>query len=67
MHSKSNNLELMTYDKAEGVIEEISESPFSRYQIGLATSRKGRDFIFDCVIYYNIYVMKKILTVVEHI
>ena len=49
MHSKNNNIEIMINDKADEVIEELFQSPFSRYQIGLETSIKGSDFIFDCV------------------
>ena len=55
MHSKNNNVEIMINDKADEVIEELFQSPFSRYQIGLETSIKGSDFIFDCVnlLYYK--------------
>ena len=35
--------------KADEVIEEIFQSLLSRYHIGLETSMKGSDFIFDCV------------------
>ena len=35
MHSKGDNIEVMTYDGANEVIEEIFESFFSRYQISL--------------------------------
>ena len=35
MHSKGDNIEVMTYDGANEVIEEIFESLFSRYQISL--------------------------------
>ena len=45
-HSKSDNKEVMTYDNANKVIEEIFESPLSRCQIGLETSIRGSDFIF---------------------
>ena len=31
------------------VIEELFQSLVSRYQIGLETSMKGSDFVFDCV------------------
>ena len=41
MHSKSDN--------ANEVIKEIFESLLSRYQIGLETSMKGSDFIFDLI------------------
>ena len=49
MHSKSDNIEVMRYDNANEVIKEIFESLFSRYQIGLETSIKGSDFIFDFI------------------
>ena len=39
----------MIYDKADEVIKELFESLLHRYQIGLKTSMKGSDFIFDCV------------------
>ena len=35
MHSKGDNIEVMTYDGANEVIEEIFESLFLRYQISL--------------------------------
>ena len=37
MHSKRDNIEIMTYDKADEVIEEFLESFLKRYQIGLET------------------------------
>ena len=37
MYSKSGNIEVMVYDKAGEVIEEIFESFLSRYQIILET------------------------------
>ena len=40
MHSKGDNIEVMTYDGANEVIEEIFESLFSRYQIGLEKQRE---------------------------
>ena len=48
MQSKSNNIEFMPYDNANGVIEERFESPLPRYQIGSETSMRGSDFIFGC-------------------
>ena len=48
-HSKSNNIEIMIYDKADEITEELFESPYSRYQIGLEKPMKGSDFTFDCV------------------
>ena len=37
MYSKSGNIEVLVYDKADEVIEEIFESFLSRYQIILET------------------------------
>ena len=39
----------MIYDKTDEAIEELFESLLSRYYIGLETSMKGSDFIFDCI------------------
>ena len=63
MHSKSNNIEFMLYDNANEVVNEIFQSFLSRYQIGLETSMRGGDFIFDSVqlIYYNAVVRILIL------
>ena len=48
-HSKSGNTEFMTYDNANNIVDELFESLFSRYQIGLETSMRGNNFIFDSV------------------
>ena len=48
-HSKRDNIEIMINDKTDEVIEKLFQSLFSRYQIGLETSMKGSDFIFDCI------------------
>ena len=55
MHAKSDKIEIMINDKADGVIEELFQSLVSRYQIGLETSMRGSDFIFNCVhlLYYK--------------
>ena len=55
MHSKSDNIEIMINDKADEVREQFFQLFFSRYQIGLETSMKDSDFIFDCVhlLYYK--------------
>ena len=45
MHSNSDKIEVMAYDKANEVAEEIFESLLSRCQIGLETWIKGSDFI----------------------
>ena len=49
----------MSYDNAEGVIEEHFELLRSRYQIGLEKSMRGSNLIFDCV-HYCITNIKKI-------
>ena len=53
MHSKSDNIEIII-NKADEIIE-LFQSLLSRYQIGLETSMKGSDFVFDCVnsLYYK--------------
>ena len=40
----------MIYDKADEVIEERFESLLHIHQIGLETSMRGKEFIFDCVL-----------------
>ena len=54
IHSKSDNIEILSHDKADDVIEELFESILFRYQIGLETSTKVSEFVFDCVhlLYY---------------
>ena len=47
MHSKSDNIEIMIYDKVQEVIEELFEILLNKYQIGLETAMRGSDFIFD--------------------
>ena len=44
MHSKSDNIEIMIYDKADEVTEELFELTLSRDQIGVETSMKGSEF-----------------------
>ena len=57
MHSKSDNIEIMINSKRDELIEELSQSLLSRYQIGLETSIKGSEFLFDFVqlLYYKCY------------
>ena len=40
---------MITYDYADEIVEEVFESLLSRHQIGLETSMKGSNFIFDAV------------------
>ena len=51
MHSKGDNIEIVINDQADDIIEELIKSLLSRYQIGLKTSLKDKEFFFDCV--YN--------------
>ena len=55
MHSKGNNIEFMSYDDTNEVVNELIESFFSRYQKGLETSMGGIHFIFESVqlLYYK--------------
>ena len=55
IHSKSDNIEFMIYNNADEIIEEFFESLLNRYQIGLRTSMRDNDFIFDCapLLYYK--------------
>ena len=49
MHSKSDNIEVMTYDDTNEVIRKMFESFLSRYKIDLETQMRVIDFIFDFV------------------
>ena len=49
MHSKSYNIEFMSYDNANEVTNELFESLLSRYQIGLEKSMRRSDLIFELV------------------
>ena len=55
MHSKSNNVEFMPYDNWNEIVNELFESLLSRYQIGLETSMRESDFLFNSVqvLYYK--------------
>ena len=44
MHSKSDNIEIMIYDKADEAIQELFELLLFRYQTGQEESMKGSDF-----------------------
>ena len=49
MHLNLDIIEIVIYDKAGEVVQELFESLHSRYQIGLDASIKGSDFIFYCI------------------
>ena len=50
----------MTYDNANDIIDELFETPFSRYQDNLETRMEGSEFIFDSVqmLYYKCHRIK---------
>ena len=49
MYSKSDNIEIMIYDKVDKIIQELFELLLVGYQIGFKASMKSSNFIFDCV------------------
>ena len=49
IHSKSDNIEFMSYDNVNEVVHKPFESLLSVYKIGLETSMRRSDFIFDSV------------------
>ena len=49
MHTKSDNIEIMSGTEADDVINKLSKSLFKRYQEGLEAKMKGSDFIFKRV------------------
>ena len=55
MDSKSNKIEIMINDTADEVIEEFLQQLLSSYRIGLETSMKDTEFVFDFVhlLYYK--------------
>ena len=49
MHSKCDYIEIITYHDANEMIQELFESLLPRYQMGLETTMKDSNFIFDYV------------------
>ena len=49
MHSNSDNIEIMIYNKGDKVIQELHESFLFRYQTDLEELIEDSDFVFDCV------------------
>ena len=45
MHLKNGNIEFMSYENVNEVVDELFESLILRYQIGLETSMRRSDFI----------------------
>ena len=50
MHSKSDNKEITTNDKADKVIQKFFKSLLNRYKNNLAKLMKGSEFVFDYVL-----------------
>ena len=55
MHSKSDNIEIMIKDRADGIIRELFKSVQNRYQNNLEESIKGSEFVIDYIylLYYK--------------
>ena len=49
MHSKSNDKEIMSNEKADEVVEELFESILNIYQNDLEKSMKGGEFVFQYI------------------
>ena len=49
MHSQSDSVEFMIGSKTDEIINELSESLLTRYQLGLEKSVKGSDSVFDSI------------------
>ena len=56
IHSKSDDIEIMINDEADGVIKELFDSLKNRHQNNLE-SLEGSAFVFDYGIYYIINVI----------
>ena len=56
MHTKSNNVEIMTRSETDEIIEELVKSFLQKYQEGLEESMRGSEFVYDSVdaLYYNL-------------
>ena len=56
MHTKSNNVEIMTGSETDEIIEDLFESCLQKYQEGLEESTRGSEFAHDSVdaLYYNL-------------
>ena len=55
MHWKSDNIEVMTCDNVNKVLDERFQSLLSRYHIGLDISITGSNFVFESIqqLYYK--------------
>ena len=57
MHTKSDNMEIMSDPETDDIINKLFKSFFSRYPEGLETKMKGSSFVFDNVdlLYYKLH------------
>ena len=55
MHTKSDNIEILTRNETDEIIEDLLNSLLKRYQKGLEELMKGSEFVFDNVnsLYYK--------------
>ena len=55
MHSASDKIKFTPYSDANEVVDELSESLCSKYQVNLETSIRGSNFFLDSVqlMYYR--------------
>ena len=49
MHTKSDNVDIMTGVDTNDVVEEPFKSTLERYHTGLQESMRGSEFVFDCI------------------
>ena len=57
MHTKSNNIKIMTGNEADEITEECFESLSQKYQKGLEEKMRESEFFFDSVdlLHYNLH------------
>ena len=56
MHTKSDNIEIITDSETDDIIDEFLKSFLQKYQERLEESMRGNEVIFDSVdlLYYNL-------------
>ena len=59
MHTKSDNIVIMSGIETNDIINELIKSFFKRYQEGLETKMKGSSFTFERVDLWNIIFINK--------
>ena len=57
MHTKRDNIEILTGTETDDVIDKLFESFLKKYQEGLETKMKGSGFVFESVdlLYYSLH------------